>query len=76
MVLKIRVQSQVESYQRLKNLRNGVAPFPTPQCSSYWKGSRWVASTKVTNFTYNVNTIKIKKEYNMYNVNELLMILF
>ena len=53
-----RVQSQVESYQRLKNwylippclalsmIRvkwsnpvNGVAPFPTSRCSSYWKGS-------------------------------------
>ena len=55
------VQSQVESYQRLKwnmmlpclilniirygsrvkwiNLENGVAPFPTPRCGSYWKGS-------------------------------------
>ena len=56
------VQSQVESYQRLKkwylmppclalntirwwsrvkwsNPGNGVAPSPTPRCSSYWKGS-------------------------------------
>ena len=63
--LETRIQSQVESYQRLKkwylippcltlsiiryvsrvkwsNPGNGVAPFPTPQCSSYWKGSFWV----------------------------------
>ena len=25
------------------NLRNGVMPFPTPQCSSYGTGSLWVA---------------------------------
>ena len=65
-VLKTNVQSQVESYQRLKiwylippcltliiikyisrvkwsNPEKGVAPFPTPQCCSYWKGSLWVA---------------------------------
>ena len=64
------VQSQFESYQRLKkwylippcltlsitkwgsrvklsNPRNGVAPSPTPRCSSF--GS---PSTKVTNFTF------------------------
>ena len=23
------------------NSRKGVAPFPTPQCSSYWKGNIW-----------------------------------
>ena len=62
MVRKTRVQSQVESYQRLQkwhlippcltlsyiryvsrvkwsNPGKGVAPFPTPRCSSYWKGS-------------------------------------
>ena len=56
------VQSQVESYHRLKkwylmppclalsiirlgstvkssNPGKGVAPYPTPRCSSYWKGS-------------------------------------
>ena len=66
MARETRVQSQVESYQRLKkwylmppcltlsNIRyvsrvkwsnpgKGVAPFPTPQCSSYWNGSFWVA---------------------------------
>ena len=60
------VQSQVESYQRLKkwyltppcltlsiiryvtrvkwsNPGEGVAPSPTPRCSSYWKGSLRVA---------------------------------
>ena len=60
------VQSQVESYQRLKksylispyltlsiikygsrvkgsNRRKGVAPFPTPQCSSYCKRKHQVA---------------------------------
>ena len=62
MVREMWVQSQVESYQRLKkwylippcltlsNIRcvsrvkwtnpgKEVAPSPTPQCSSYWKGS-------------------------------------
>ena len=24
------------------NPRNGVAPSPTPQCRSYWKGNLWV----------------------------------
>ena len=66
------VQSQVESYQRLKtwymmppcltlsiirkrsrvkwsNPRNGIAPSPTPRCSSYWKGSLRIT---LTNFTY------------------------
>ena len=61
-----RVQSQVESYQRLKkwylippcltlsyiryisrvkwsNPGKGVAPSPTPRCSSYRKGGLWVA---------------------------------
>ena len=61
MVWETKVQSQVDSYQRLKkkwylmppclslsiiryvsrvkwsNPRNGVAPSPTSQCSSYWK---------------------------------------
>ena len=69
-----KVQSQVESYQRLKkwylippcltlsiiryvlrvkwsNPSKGVVPFPTPVCSSYWKGSFQVALT-VVNFTY------------------------
>ena len=59
------VQSQVESYQRLKKIildasllntqhykirikgkveqsKEGVAPSPTPWCSSYRKGSLWV----------------------------------
>ena len=31
------------------NPGNGVAPSPTPLCSSYWKGS---PTTKVVNFTY------------------------
>ena len=62
MAWETRVQSQVESYQRLQkwylispcftlsiiryvskvkwsNPGKGVAPSPTPQCSSYWKGS-------------------------------------
>ena len=67
MVRKTRVQSQVESYQKLfkkwylippcltlsiiryvsrvkwSNPGKGVAPFPTPRFSSYWKGSLWVA---------------------------------
>ena len=60
------VQSQVETYQRLKkwylippcltlsiiryvlrvkgsNPGKGVVPSPAPWCSSYWKGSFWVA---------------------------------
>ena len=60
------VQSQVESYPRLKkwylippcltlsiiryvsrvkwsNPGKGVVPSPIPRCSSYWKGSFWVA---------------------------------
>ena len=62
MVREIGVQSQVESYQRLRkwylmlpyitlsiisygsrvkwsNPGKGVAPYPTPRCSSYCKGS-------------------------------------
>ena len=59
-----RIQSQDESYQKLKkmvldislfntqhyeiwikwsNPRKGVVPFPTPWCSSYWKGNLRVA---------------------------------
>ena len=42
-----RVQSQVESYQpykvriksKVEQSMNGVVFFPTPWCSSYWKGS-------------------------------------
>ena len=74
MVWETGVQSQVESYQRLKkwylmlpyltliiiryrsrvkwsNPGKGVVPFPTPWCSSYWKGNLQVPSTKVANFT-------------------------
>ena len=66
MVRDTGVQSQVESYQRLKkwylippclalsniryvsrvkwsNPRKGVAPSPTPQCNSSWKGTLLVA---------------------------------
>ena len=64
MAWEIGVQSQIESYQRLKylippcltlsiiryvsrvkwsNPGKGVAPSPTPRCSSYWKGSLPVA---------------------------------
>ena len=66
MVWETTVQSQVETYQRLKkcylippcltfniiryisrikctNPGNGVAPSQTPLCSSYLKGSLWVA---------------------------------
>ena len=72
MVWETGVQSQVESYQRLKkwylvppclthsiirwgsrvkwsNPGNGVAPSPTPRCSSCWKGS---PSTNVANITF------------------------
>ena len=65
MVRETGVQSHVKLYQRLKkwysillcltlsiirygsrvkwsNPGNGVAPSPTPWCSSYWKGSLWV----------------------------------
>ena len=28
---------------KLINPEKGLAPFPTPRCSSYWKGSLWVA---------------------------------
>ena len=34
----IRYRSRV----KWSNPRKGVAPFPTPRCSSYWKGSLWV----------------------------------
>ena len=36
--------SIIRSGSRVKwsNPGNGVAPFPTHQCSSYWKGSLWV----------------------------------
>ena len=75
MAQETRVQSQVESYQRLKkwylivpcltlsiiryvsrekwrNLGEGVTPSPTPQCSSYWKGSFRVANFT---FTYSIS---------------------
>ena len=29
--------------EKLSNPGKGVAPSPTPRCSSYWKGSFWVA---------------------------------
>ena len=34
------------------NPGKGLAPFPTLQCSSYWKGAFGSPSTKVANFTY------------------------
>ena len=34
------------------NPGKGVAPFRTPQCSSYWKGAFGSPSTKVANFIY------------------------
>ena len=34
------------------NTRKGVVPFPTPRCRSYWKGSLWLPSTMVANFTF------------------------
>ena len=66
MIRETELQSQVDSYQRLKkcyfvppcltlsiirygsrvkwsNPVNGVAPFPTPRWSSYWKGNLRVA---------------------------------
>ena len=61
MVWETRVQSQVELYHvalltlsiirygsRVKwsNPGKGVAPFPTPRCSSYWKGSLRVTLNK------------------------------
>ena len=36
---KVRIKNQVEQS------REGVAPFPTPRCSSYLKGSLWVTLT-------------------------------
>ena len=35
------------------NPGKGVAPSPTPWCSSYWKEAFASSSTMVTNFTYN-----------------------
>ena len=75
MVQEIGVQSQVESYERLKkwylmppclalrtirwgsrvkwiNPGNGVAPSPTPRCSSYWKGNLQVLRSPTLLFTY------------------------
>ena len=36
------------------NPGKGVGPSPSPQCSSYWKGSLWVAidSSRLTIFTH------------------------
>ena len=34
------------------NPEKGVVSFPTPQCSSYWKGNFRSPLTMVTNFTY------------------------
>ena len=43
---KVRIKGKVEQS------REGVAPSPTPWCSSYRKGSLRVPSTMVANFTY------------------------
>ena len=34
---------KVRIKDKWSNLEKGVAPFPTPHYSSYWKGSLWVA---------------------------------
>ena len=43
------------------NPGKGVAPFPTPWCCSYRKGSLGLPSTMVANFTYLLTMIKITK---------------
>ena len=46
--------SNIRYVSRVKwsNPGKGVAPSPTPRCSSYWKGAFWSPSTTVANFTY------------------------
>ena len=39
------------SWVNWSNPGKRVAPSPTPQCSSYWKGSLWLLSTTVANYT-------------------------
>ena len=50
------------------NPGKGVAPFPPPQCSSYWKRSLWLPLTMVANFTfiYIYIYIYIKRDANVY----------
>ena len=57
--------SIIRSASRVKwsNPGNGVAPSPTPQCSSYWKGSLRLQSTIL--LTYNHET------YGMYRLENL-----
>ena len=78
MVWETWVQSQIESYQRLKkwylippcltlinimyvsrvkwsNPEKGVAPSPTPRCSSDWKGSLLVTNSRIYKCTQHRN---------------------
>ena len=45
--------SNIRYTSRVKwsNCGKGVAPSPTPWCSSYWKGAFWSPLTTVANFT-------------------------
>ena len=43
---------QVSIKDKVEQSREGVAPFFTPQCGSYWKGAFRSPSTKVNNFIY------------------------
>ena len=50
--------SNITYVSRVKwsNPGKGVAPSPTPQCSSYWKGSLLIPSTTVANFTFLISS--------------------
>ena len=54
---KVRIKDKVEQHW---NNNNGVAPFLTPHCSSYWKGAFRSPMTKVANFNFTLY---------MYNLN-------
>ena len=95
MVRETKVQSQVESYQRLKkwylmlpclvlgtkrwgskvkwcNPGKGVAPSPTPRCSSYWKGNLLVTLDEghqqlIYIYIYIRRTAIIERIYKLHN---------
>ena len=57
--------SNIRYVLRIKwsNPWKGVASSPTPQCSSYWKGSLWLPSTTVANFTLFIVTFSLINKY-------------
>ena len=48
------------------NPGNGVAPFPTPLCGSYWKGSLWVTLNKGQLYTTHIVHIIWKEKLTLH----------